>query len=268
MHRDFPKLHADVAFRRSAGKIIWQPRIGCWYDDKIFAGEELPEPYTGLGIFEIYEQLEEVSDRDIRVCYRALLKELGLKVLRVNLTQLIPRYASVLGVSPKVEARAGCIFSKLASKLNTGGKDPKGFIGAALYIACRQLGEKLSQKVIAEACNITEVTHKTNGLFVGPLFGLFFLCMFVPFSTAFGAIVGAIYGLSFAFIWAFWDLLTGGPNLSFQWIYLFPFFVHIVVGSLFSLLPTRGKSWRVLVPCGLLAVAPIAVVLLVILRFD
>ena len=112
--------------------------------------------------------------------------------------------------------------------------------------------------------NITEVTNKTNGLFVAPLFGLFFMCLFVPFSTPFGAIVGAVYGFSFAFLWAFWDILTGGPSLSFQWIYLFPFIVHVVVGSAASLLPTRGRSWRYLLLCSLAAGAPIAIVFLLL----
>jgi hypothetical protein len=58
VRRDYPQLHADVVFSRSSGRIIWQPRIGCWYDDKIFAGEELPAPYTGLSIHEIYERLD------------------------------------------------------------------------------------------------------------------------------------------------------------------------------------------------------------------
>lgn len=112
--------------------------------------------------------------------------------------------------------------------------------------------------------NITEVTSKTNGLFVAPLFGLFFMCLFVRFSTPFGAIVGALYGFAFAFIWAFWDVLTGGPMLSFQWISLFPFVVHVVVGSLVSLLPTRGKSWPVMILWTVAALAPIAVCFLLI----
>jgi len=113
--------------------------------------------------------------------------------------------------------------------------------------------------------NITEVTNKTNGLFVAPLFGLFFMCLFVPFSTPFGAIVGAVYGFAFAFGWAFWDQLTGGLSLSFQWIYLFPFIVHVVVGSAASLLPTRGRSWRFLLLCSLAAAAPLVAVFLLLL---
>jgi len=39
MERNWPKLHTDVVFGQSGGKIIWQPRIECWYTDKQFARE-------------------------------------------------------------------------------------------------------------------------------------------------------------------------------------------------------------------------------------
>ena len=54
---DFAKLHTDVVFGRSGGKIIWQPRIGCWYHDKLFAGQPLPEPYEGKSIPDIHRLL-------------------------------------------------------------------------------------------------------------------------------------------------------------------------------------------------------------------
>ncbi len=54
---DFSRFHHDVAFGKAGGRIIWQPRIGCWYDDKIFAGEELPAPYTGMSPVEVYRAL-------------------------------------------------------------------------------------------------------------------------------------------------------------------------------------------------------------------
>jgi len=57
MQEDLARLHRDVVFGRSGGKIIWQPRIGCWYDDKQFAGEPLPEPYDGMSVPEIHREL-------------------------------------------------------------------------------------------------------------------------------------------------------------------------------------------------------------------
>ena len=57
MKSDLRKLHHDVAFGKSGGKIIWQPRISCWYTDKLFAGENIPAPYTGMDIYDIYRRL-------------------------------------------------------------------------------------------------------------------------------------------------------------------------------------------------------------------
>lgn len=51
------ELHKLVVAGKAGGKIIWQPRIQCWIDDKKYVGEEFPEPYTGLKKVEIYKKL-------------------------------------------------------------------------------------------------------------------------------------------------------------------------------------------------------------------
>jgi hypothetical protein len=58
MNRDFSELHHQVVFGESGGRIIWQPRIGCWYTDKKFAGEPFPRPFTGMDLYEIYRELD------------------------------------------------------------------------------------------------------------------------------------------------------------------------------------------------------------------
>ena len=57
MQYDFPKLHRQVVFGESRGRIIWQPRIGCWVTDKEFAGEPFPAPFTGMDLYQIYREL-------------------------------------------------------------------------------------------------------------------------------------------------------------------------------------------------------------------
>lgn len=54
---DFAKLHEDVCFKRAGGKIIWQPRIICWYDDKMFEHGKLPGKYEGMTRPQIYRDL-------------------------------------------------------------------------------------------------------------------------------------------------------------------------------------------------------------------
>jgi len=59
--RDLWQLHEDAIFGRTE-QVIWQPRIGCWFTDKQFEKEPLPEPYTGFDMPQIYRSLG-VSNR-------------------------------------------------------------------------------------------------------------------------------------------------------------------------------------------------------------
>jgi len=42
---DLCKLNLDVAYGRSGGKIIWQPRILAWFTDRSFFHVPLPQRY-------------------------------------------------------------------------------------------------------------------------------------------------------------------------------------------------------------------------------
>lgn len=54
---DLAQLNLDVAFGRADGKVIWQPRILCWFTDKRFANEPLPVKYDGMSEPDIYRDL-------------------------------------------------------------------------------------------------------------------------------------------------------------------------------------------------------------------
>ena len=55
---NFSKLNKDVVFKKSKGKIIWQPRIEAWYRDRVFKGQDLlPEKYKGFSLKELYKSL-------------------------------------------------------------------------------------------------------------------------------------------------------------------------------------------------------------------
>ena len=80
------QLHEDVCFGRSGGRIIWQPRIGCWFTDKRFAGEELPEPFTGMELPDIFRELG-VSDR-LYGWYNACFRRVEHPSVRIGEKQL------------------------------------------------------------------------------------------------------------------------------------------------------------------------------------
>ncbi|MEO6003684.1 MAG: hypothetical protein ABIZ04_27170 [Opitutus sp.] len=92
--------------------------------------------------------------------------------------------------------------------------------------------------------NLIEVSSKTVNVFFYPMFGLFFLALFVRFATATGAILGAIYGLSAGIVCGYWDVLTGFPKLSFQWIGPISLLVTLTAGCAFSLMSANTPSSR------------------------
>ena len=63
----------------------------------------------------------------------------------------------------------------------------------------------------------------------------------------------------------YWELIIGGPAVSFQWIAPVALTTSLVFGPLFSLLPTRGKSHTLLRGYAIAALLP-WVALILILR--
>lgn len=55
--QNFAQLHRDICYKKADGKIIWQPRMDCWIDDKMFDDGELPGIYKGMSKVEIYRSL-------------------------------------------------------------------------------------------------------------------------------------------------------------------------------------------------------------------
>lgn len=105
--------------------------------------------------------------------------------------------------------------------------------------------------------NIFEVAGKTVDLLGCPLFGLFFMAIFVRFATPFGAIFGAIYSAAAAMVVGYWDVITGQPEISFLWIAPIALATSLSAGCLFSLLPTRGRSAPALAGYAVAALAPV-----------
>jgi solute:Na+ symporter, SSS family len=105
--------------------------------------------------------------------------------------------------------------------------------------------------------DLQEVTSKTVDLLGFPIFGLFFLAIFIRFSTPFGAIFGALYSIAAAIAVGYWDVLTGSPRLSFLWIPPIAVAVSMVCGCLFSLLPTRGRPLAVIGGYSVATLAPL-----------
>jgi transcription initiation factor TFIIB len=76
--------------------------------------------------------------------------------------QCIARIASKIGIQEKTKRHAIKVL-KLAQKNEiSAGKDPMGLAAAALYLSCVKNGEDKTQRDIAEAANVTEVTIRNR----------------------------------------------------------------------------------------------------------
>jgi len=107
-----------------------------------------------------------IKRKEITRCYRLLVKELGLKMPVVDPVQCVARIASKAGLSEKTKRYAVKILKKAKQNEISAGKDPMGLAASALYISTTRMGMNCSQKIIAQAAGITEVTvrNRCHGL--------------------------------------------------------------------------------------------------------
>lgn len=94
----------------------------------------------------------------------------------------------------------------------------------------------LSTVVRAVSGNLLEIAFKVTNLLVAPLFGLFFMALFVPWATSFGTFVGAAFGLARVVSINDWKDFTGEAGISFLWAIPLGLTVQVTAGSLASLL--------------------------------
>jgi transcription initiation factor TFIIB len=103
-----------------------------------------------------------IKRKDVSRCYRLLLRELDLKMPVVDPINCMSRIASKAELSEKVKRRALTILKNAKEMEITAGKDPMGLAAAALYLSCVLNGESTTQKVIALAAGVTEVTIRNR----------------------------------------------------------------------------------------------------------
>ena len=103
-----------------------------------------------------------VDKKDVARCYRLLLQELDFRMPVSDPLTYVSKIAEKNGVTGKTQGAAITILRNAKQQRFSAGKDPMGMAAAALYIACLQNGEKITQKDIAEAAGVTEVTVRNR----------------------------------------------------------------------------------------------------------
>jgi transcription initiation factor TFIIB len=103
-----------------------------------------------------------IEKKDIARCYRLLLRELNLRMPIPAASLRVPKIAAKVNVGEKTQQAAVEILREAERLKTTAGKDPMGLAAAALYIACVMNDEKRTQKMIADAAGVTEVTIRNR----------------------------------------------------------------------------------------------------------
>ena len=103
-----------------------------------------------------------VKRKDISRCYRLLYNELELKMPVVDPIQCIARISSKLKITEKIKRYAAKILKETQKRQESSGKDPMGLAAAALYFSCVKNGVYVTQRDLAEAANVTEVTIRNR----------------------------------------------------------------------------------------------------------
>lgn len=110
-------------------------------------------------------ELAEVSLRDrkeISAAYRLIVRSLRMKISIDDPLDYVTKIAEKAGVSSDVEGFAIKIIRDAKNKHATMGKDPSGLAAATLYIASRLKKEQITQKRLAKAADVSEVTVRNR----------------------------------------------------------------------------------------------------------
>ena len=104
----------------------------------------------------------DVKRKIISRSHRLLLNELDVNIPPVDLVKCIARIANKVNIDEKTKRMAMHTMIDLVDKEVSAGKSPMGFAASVLYISCIRNDENTTQKSIAEAAGVTEVTIRNR----------------------------------------------------------------------------------------------------------
>ncbi len=100
--------------------------------------------------------------KEIGRSFRIIARELGLKLMPVNSSDYVPKFCTALNLNGDVQSRAIEIIKMAEEKDLTSGKGPASIAAAAIYIASILSGKRRTQREVAEAAGVTEVTIRNR----------------------------------------------------------------------------------------------------------
>ena len=103
-----------------------------------------------------------VKRKELSKDYRMLHSRLDLKIPQIEPMKCIAKVANIAKLGERTKRQAAEIMSNVTKKEISAGKDPMGLAAAALYLSCVMNGENKTQKDVAQAAGVTEVTIRNR----------------------------------------------------------------------------------------------------------
>ena len=117
------------------------------------------------GIARSLKEFADASSVEVKILaktYKMMLRELNIKIVPTDPVDFMGRFASELGLSAKIQTKAMSFIAFIKKKGLMSGLSPVSVAASTLYIAGLVLGEKRTQKKIAEVSGITETTLRNR----------------------------------------------------------------------------------------------------------
>ncbi len=154
------KDHAMEIYRRAVEKGLVRGRsIESVMAAAIYAAcRELRVPRT----LDEIAKFTKGGKKEVARCYRLLLRENAVRVPIANPIDFVPRIAEALKLDGTTIRKAIEILQEARKRGLTAGKDPAGLAAAAIYIASLLKGDIRTQKEVAQAAQVTEVTVRNR----------------------------------------------------------------------------------------------------------
>ncbi|RLE90899.1 MAG: transcription initiation factor IIB [Thermoprotei archaeon] len=124
--------------------------------------------YAACRDLKVPRTLDEIAKftragrKDVARCYRLLVREANVRVPLPDARDFVSRIAGALNLRGETVKMAKEILKKAKEAGLTAGKDPAGLAAAAIYIAAIKTGDIRTQKDVARAAQVTEVTVRNR----------------------------------------------------------------------------------------------------------
>lgn len=107
-------------------------------------------------------QHSRTGRKEIGRTYKKVMSELNIRILPTSPSEYVPRFCSELNLDPRTEALARRILAFEQIRPLTVGRGPTGIAAAAVYLATRINTITRTQRDVAMAAGVTEVTIRNR----------------------------------------------------------------------------------------------------------